>query len=132
MTSQNLSTQLRALVVDDNILNRKIHERMLNGLGVECMVVANGKEAVDVHFYGQSFDLILMDKDMPIMNGIEATKELRSMGINSLIVGVSSRSMEAEIREFMEAGLNDYHVKPLTTHKLASIIHNINPNYATK
>ncbi|MED6132988.1 hypothetical protein PIB30_024065 [Stylosanthes scabra] len=108
MTSQNLSRQLRGLVVDDNILNRKIHERMLNGLGVECMVVANGKEAVDVHCYGQSFDLILMDKDMPIMNGIQtmmgelttakgdveppasasyaATKELRSMGISSMIV----------------------------------------------
>ncbi|KAL1350123.1 hypothetical protein HN51_014273 [Arachis hypogaea] len=125
MTSRNLSTQLRALVVDDNMINRKIHQKMLNGLGVECMGVANGKEAVDVHCYGQSFDLILMDKDMPIMNGIEATKKLRSMGICSMIVGVSSRSMEVEIREFMEAGLNDYHEKPLTTAKLASIIHHI-------
>ena len=71
MTPRDLATQLTALVVDDNILNRKIHQKLLNSVGVECMGVGNGKEAVDVHCCGRSFDLILMDKDMPVMNGIE-------------------------------------------------------------
>ncbi|QCD97815.1 CheY-like superfamily [Vigna unguiculata] len=89
------------------------------------------KLSVDIHRYGRRFDLILMDMDMPIMNGIQATKELRSMGIGSMIVGVSSRCTETEIRKFMESGLNDYHEKPLNTAKLNSILDKMNPNFTT-
>lgn len=71
LMAPHLATQLTALVVDDNILTRKIHQKLLNSVGVKNQGVGNGKEAVDIHCYGQSFDLILMDKDMPIMNGIE-------------------------------------------------------------
>ncbi|KAL2344953.1 hypothetical protein Fmac_006238 [Flemingia macrophylla] len=127
--NQNLTIQLTALVVDDNKVNRKIHQKMLDNVRVKNLGVKNGKEAVDIHCDGRRFDLILMDLDMPIMNGIEATKELRSMGISSMIVGVSSRCTEAEIQKFMEAGLNDYHEKPLNIAKLSSILHMINPNY---
>lgn len=70
---QNLAThQITALVVDDNALNRKIHQQLLNSAGVKNVQVAgNGKEAVDIHRRGQRFHLILMDRDMPIMNGVE-------------------------------------------------------------
>lgn len=68
---QNFGSKLTALVVDDNMINRKIHQKMLNNFGVKTHGVENGKEAVDIHWYGQKFDLILMDMDMPIMNGIE-------------------------------------------------------------
>ena len=63
--------QLTALVVDDDMMVRMIHRKMLNSVGVKNQVVENGKEAIDIHRSGQSFDLILMDMDMPIMNGIE-------------------------------------------------------------
>ncbi|KAK7245267.1 hypothetical protein RIF29_40105 [Crotalaria pallida] len=126
MAPHDLATQLTALVVDDNTINRRIHQKLLKNAGVKNQAVGNGKEAVDIHCYGQSFNLILMDMDMPIMNGIEATKKLRSMGICSMIVGVSSRSMESEIQEFMDAGLDDYQVKPLTNAKLTSILDKIN------
>lgn len=63
--------QLTALVVDDDIIVRTVHQKMLNSVGVKNQVVENGKEAIDIHNCGQSFDLILMDMDMPIMNGIE-------------------------------------------------------------
>ncbi|XP_027349098.1 two-component response regulator 24-like [Abrus precatorius] len=132
MASQNLVTHLTALVVDDNILNRKIHQEMLKSAGVKNQGVKNGKEAVDIHCHGQRFDLILMDMDMPIMNGIEATKELRLMGVRSMIVGVSSHSREAEIRKFMEAGLDDYQEKPLNPAKFSSILNRINPNFTGK
>jgi len=68
---QNIVSKLTALVVDDNIINRKIHQKMLDKFGVKSQGVENGKEAVDIHWCGQKFDLILMDMDMPIMNGIE-------------------------------------------------------------
>lgn len=71
MEPQSSGTQLTALVVDDNILNQKIHQKLLNRVGVNTHVAGNGKEAVDIHCSGQRFDLILMDMDMPIMNGIE-------------------------------------------------------------
>ncbi|XP_022728469.1 two-component response regulator ARR22-like [Durio zibethinus] len=122
------SAKITALVVDDDMINRTIHHRLLDNLGIENEVVCDGKEAVDVHCAGKSFDLILMDLDMPVMNGIEATRRLREMGIRSLIAGVSSRSVEQEVREFMEAGLDDYQEKPLTMPKLVSIIRKINPN----
>ncbi|KAG5043664.1 hypothetical protein JHK87_007579 [Glycine soja] len=103
-----------------------VHRKMLNSVGLKIQVAENGKEAVEIHRSGQSFDLILMDRDMPVMNGIEATKTLRSMGINSTITGVSTRSVTAHIREFMEAGLDDYLENPLTLVKLTSIIHKMN------
>ncbi|KAE9585509.1 hypothetical protein Lal_00017926 [Lupinus albus] len=130
LASQDMATaHLTALVVDDNMMNRKIHQKLLKNAGIQNQGVGNGKEAVDIHCYGQIFDLILMDMDMPIMNGIQATKKLRSMGISSMIVGVSSRSMESEIQQFMEAGLDDYQVKPLTKTKLTSILDKINHNF---
>lgn len=63
--------KITALVVDDNMVVRAIHHRLLQDLGIENQVAVNGKEAVDVHSSGQYFDLILMDMDMPVMNGIE-------------------------------------------------------------
>ncbi|KAK7378549.1 hypothetical protein VNO80_03992 [Phaseolus coccineus] len=132
MAPRNFGTQITALVVDDNVLNRRIHQKLLESAGVRNQEgVANGKEAVDIHCHGRRFDLILMDMDMPIMNGIEATKELRSMGIGSMIVGVSSRCTETEIRKFMESGLNDYHEKPLNSAKLNSILDKMNPSFTS-
>ncbi|KAK2417957.1 Two-component response regulator 24 [Trifolium repens] len=119
---QNFASELTALVVDDKKSYQKIHQMMLNNFGVKSHVVENGKEAVDIHLHGKKFDLILMDMDMPIMNGIEATKELRAMGVCSTIVGVTSRSTETEMLNFMEAGLDDYQEKPLTKPKLSSIL----------
>ncbi|XVF72148.1 hypothetical protein PTKIN_Ptkin12aG0096900 [Pterospermum kingtungense] len=128
LSRRGQSTKITALVVDDSIINQSIHHKLLDNLGIENEVVGNGKEAVDIHFAGKNFDLILMDMDMPVMNGIEATRKLREMGIRSMIAGVSSRSMEQEIREFVEAGLDDYQEKPLTMTKLISIIRKINLN----
>lgn len=69
--SGRVSEKKTALVVDDNSVNQTIHHRLLDKLGIENQVVENGKEAIDVHCSGKNFDLILMDLDMPVMNGIE-------------------------------------------------------------
>ncbi|XVF32270.1 hypothetical protein REPUB_Repub17cG0067400 [Reevesia pubescens] len=74
------------------MINRTIHHKLLDNLGIENEVVVNGKEAVDVHYSGKNFDLILMDMDMPIMNGIKAMRKLREIGIPSVIVGVITLS----------------------------------------
>lgn len=64
-------SNLTALVVDDNFVNQNIHHKLLDRLGIKNDVVCNGKEAVDVHCSGRNYDLILMDMDMPVMNGIQ-------------------------------------------------------------
>ncbi|WCJ38158.1 Two-component response regulator 24 [Euphorbia peplus] len=116
---------MRALVVDDDTINRMIHCRLLQNLGIEYEQVKNGKEAIDIHSSGSFFDLILMDLDMPILNGIQATKQLRAMGIGSTIAGVSTHSKEEQVQEFIKAGLDDYQQKPLTLTKLIAILHKI-------
>lgn len=63
--------KMTALVVDDNMINRTIHRRLLDSLEIENEGAGNGKEAVDIHHSGKMFDLILMDMDMPVMNGTE-------------------------------------------------------------
>ncbi|XP_038896434.1 two-component response regulator 24 [Benincasa hispida] len=120
--------KIKALVVDDDKTNQMIHHRLLEKLGIENQVVGNGKEAIDIiHSFGEaSFDLILMDMDMPIMNGIQATRELRGMGVQCGIAGVSSHTKEKKKQEFIEAGLDDYQEKPLTSLKLLSILNNLN------
>lgn len=80
--------KITALVVDDNMVIRAIHHRLLKDLGIENQVAVNGKEAVDVHSSGQYFDLILMDMDMPVMNGIEVLLLLLYLHLFYLIVTI--------------------------------------------
>lgn len=63
--------EISALVVDDTMTNRKITQAQLKKIGVKSQAVTNGSEAVELHCNGQHFDLIIMDRDMPIMNGVE-------------------------------------------------------------
>lgn len=84
---KNMESKIRALVVDDSNINRTIHHKLLKKLGIENQVVGNGKEAVDVHSSGNYFDLILMDMDMPIMNGIQVILHSYSFFTFSLMAG---------------------------------------------
>ncbi|XP_030549473.1 two-component response regulator 24-like [Rhodamnia argentea] len=107
----SLNGEVTALVVDDDKVSQMIHHQLLKILGIENHVVGNVKEAVEIHSSGKKFILILMDRDRPVMNGIE---KLRDMGVRSTISGVSSHSLSEERQEFIDAGLDDYHEKPLT------------------
>lgn len=71
MREESLKMKIKALIVDDNMVNRAIHQKLLDNLGIETEMVANGKQAVDLYSAGKIFDLILMDMEMPVMNGLE-------------------------------------------------------------
>ncbi|KAI5671034.1 hypothetical protein M9H77_11398 [Catharanthus roseus] len=109
----NPSKKISVLVVDDDPMVRRINNAFLNKYKLETQVAKNGKEAVEFCISGNCFDLILMDMEMPIMDGPQATKELRAMGVNSRIVGLTSRNLESEKKAFIEAGLDDCLEKPL-------------------
>ncbi|XVF30956.1 hypothetical protein REPUB_Repub16aG0103800 [Reevesia pubescens] len=116
------------LVVDDDPLIRTLHDMHLKKFGLKPQVVENGKKAVDLCHFGATFNLILMDKEMPVMDGAEATKELRAMGVNSMIVGVTSRDLPYEKQAFMEAGLDYCFEKPLTSEKISFLLQKLNKN----
>ncbi|XVF42385.1 hypothetical protein PTKIN_Ptkin01aG0357900 [Pterospermum kingtungense] len=116
------------LVVDDDPLVRLIHDMHLKQLGLTVQVVENGKKAVDLCRFGATFNLILMDKEMPVMDGAEATKQLRAMGVKSMIAGVTSRDLPYEVQDFMEAGLDYCFEKPLTTDIIRFLLQELNKN----
>ncbi|KAK4488132.1 hypothetical protein RD792_003874 [Penstemon davidsonii] len=118
----NSTKKIRALVVDDDRLVRRIHGMLLTRFGMETNAVENGKEAVDLFASGKCYDLVFMDMDMPIMDGPKATQMLREMGVSSTIVGVTSRSLETETQAFMEAGLDACWEKPLTRAGIISLL----------
>ncbi|XP_048500191.1 two-component response regulator 24 [Beta vulgaris subsp. vulgaris] len=119
----NTIKKFKALVVDDDSINRAINMKFLGRNGFEIIKIAkNGQEAVEYFHAGDKFDLVVMDMEMPIMDGIQATKEIRAMGVKSLIIGMSASSSQAKIQEFVSAGLDDFYAKPMNMAKLAAIM----------
>ena len=121
----NLPENLFVLVADDNEINQRSVERIL--LYQECHVtmVENGKEALEkigLH----PFDIILMDMNMPVMDGIEATRALKSMDdpkINSIpVVGLTASTDEESIRRFYESGIVDHITKPFKKYEFLKTI----------
>jgi CheY-like chemotaxis protein len=112
----------RVLVVDDAISNRKVLCRLLRNNGYDCVEMENGAEAVSLLKETPPalcpFDFILMDYEMPIMNGPEATKVLRALGLKVPIIGVTGNVMVEDSRDFITNGANFVLHKPLSIEKL--------------
>lgn len=99
------------LLVEDNPTNQKIALKLLNKLNLKVIIANNGQEALDV--YDQSdVQLILMDIQMPIMDGVEACKKLREMDVTVPIIALTANVMEEEIKNYLEAGMNSHLSKP--------------------
>nr|TKR79727.1 uncharacterized protein D5086_0000269890 [Populus alba] len=118
--SGDSSIKYHVLVVDDDSEGRETLRELFMSLKSETtptldvQVAKNGKEAVYLHLAGASFDMIVMDDLMPVMNGIEATKQLFGMGVVSYIVGVGDDTVK---QAFIDAGIDQYIEKPLTPAK---------------
>ncbi len=117
-----LQADTRILLVEDNPINCMVMSGMLKRLGGAAPTVAvNGEEAL-ARMAEASFDLILMDSQMPVMDGLEATRRLRSQGFTLPIIGVSAGAMDEERRAMLDAGVNDYVLKPVELHALAAVL----------
>ncbi|XP_019169116.1 PREDICTED: two-component response regulator ARR22-like isoform X2 [Ipomoea nil] len=125
MDSKNVGKGLTALVVEDSPILQLVHKTLLKKYGVEVQVVNNGEEAVVLHRSGARFDLLLMDKEMPIKDGVNATKELREMGVKSMIVGATSHGPGPVRDEFLAAGLDECLVKPLRAEVVLGVINKL-------
>ncbi|MBL8691739.1 MAG: PAS domain S-box protein [Rhodospirillaceae bacterium] len=106
---------IRVLLAEDNLINQKVVTGILKNHGHQVDVVENGALAVEA-IKAQAYDLVLMDVHMPVMDGILATRMIRSFTgeqANVPIVAVSAGAMEAEIQACLAAGMTDFVVKPV-------------------
>lgn len=114
---------LRILVVEDTALHQMLANRLLAKDGHEVTLRKNGKEAVTALDEGLEVDLVLMDVDMPVMDGLTATQQIRTRegpaGRHRLIIALTASSTAAECEA---AGMDAFLSKPLTLHDLYEII----------
>ncbi|GJJ03587.1 hypothetical protein RugamoR64_41250 [Duganella rhizosphaerae] len=105
---------LRLLLVEDNPLNQQVASALLQLEGAEVDVANNGREGVDQVMSGPTYDAVLMDMQMPVMDGNEATRLLRAQGYTGLpILALTANVLEAERDECRAAGVDDFIAKPI-------------------
>lgn len=120
-----MKQDIKILIADDYIDNRTLLKEIIEILGFQYALVENGLEAVEA-LKKDYFDIILMDIEMPVMNGIEATKEIRNtfdvMKKDIPIIAISAHNPEHFSEKFKVVGFNDYISKPYSIEKLIDII----------
>jgi two-component system, sensor histidine kinase and response regulator len=109
----------RILLADDNELNRDLAGELLGDLGISVTMAINGREAVD-RVLTEPFDLVLMDIQMPVMDGVEATRLIRAdQRFSKLpIVAMTANAMAADYKKSLDAGMNDHLTKPINPNTL--------------
>jgi len=107
---------LRILVAEDNIINQRLAAALLKKMGHQVAVAANGREALEQWIQG-NFDLILMDVQMPEMDGTEATARIRALeaqsGKHVPIIALTANAMSGDRSRYLDAGMDDYITKPI-------------------
>ncbi len=107
---------LRALLVEDNPTNRLVASKMLEAMGVQVTMAEHGGLGVDAARTG-GFDLILMDVQMPVMDGLEATRRIRALGgpqAGVPIIGLTANAMAHQREAYMAAGMDGLVAKPIS------------------
>jgi PAS domain S-box-containing protein len=111
------------LLVEDNKINQLVAKKMFSKINCDYDVAQNGQECLDL-LEKQKFDLILMDCQMPIMDGFEATLKIREQGDSTPIVALTANVQETERQRCLEVGMNDFLSKPYKLNELRTIIFN--------
>gem|GEM_PF-1816205 len=129
-------TNIRILLVEDNVTNQLVAKGILNKLGLKVDVVANGAEAVSA-LEDLAYDLVLMDCQMPVMDGYEATRQIRKPASAALnhrvpIIAMTANAMQGDREKCLESGMNDYVSKPVSPQALATVLDKWLPNEASE
>ena len=116
---------LRVLVAEDNAVNQKLAETILDRAGHQVVMVDDGRQAVAA-IQREGFDIVLMDIQMPVMGGFEAAHLIRehesSTGVRTPIIAVTARAMKGDREACLEAGMDGYVPKPIQSRKLLALI----------
>jgi CheY-like chemotaxis protein len=121
----------KILVAEDNKANQLFMELTLKKLGLSAEIAADGVEAVE-KFRRNRYDLILMDENMPRLNGIAATRQIRQIEKEegrtpTPIVSLTANALKEDRERFIEAGMNDYLAKPLDPDALVTTLRDLLP-----
>ncbi len=127
----------RVLLVEDNEVNQIISKAILKQLGCEITLANDGQEAIKA-FSSAPFDLILMDCNMPIMDGFEATQQIRNLEHQQNIttpipiIALTAHAFDEIKQQCLDAGMNEYLSKPFDKHQLAKLINQLLPEHEIK
>ncbi|KAK4234754.1 hypothetical protein C8A03DRAFT_46978 [Achaetomium macrosporum] len=119
-----VSTVKNLLVVEDNLINQKVMIGMLRSIGFKNIgLAANGEEAVKmVRGKPAAYDLVLMDINMPLMDGYQATRNIRAGGILVPIVAMTAYALKGDKEKCLDHGMNDYITKPVNKTRLITVL----------
>ena len=126
------SGKKRILVAEDNATNQFTLLKILEKLGYRVDCVADGKEALDALRH-LPYDLVLMDCQMPRMDGFEATRELRKQDEaygRIPVIAITAKAIKGDREKCLDAGMNDYLSKPVEVDQLAAMLENWLPDTA--
>lgn len=117
------TTQRRGevLLVEDNAINRQVAQSLLEQIGMTVSVAENGLQALEA-LRMRTFDLVLMDMQMPVLDGLAATRRIRQDGIHTRIVGLTANAFASDREACLGAGMDDFVTKPVTRAKLEALI----------
>jgi signal transduction histidine kinase/FixJ family two-component response regulator len=111
----------KVLVVEDNQVNQQLLRMFLEKIDVDITIVENGKEAVE-RALSEHFDLILMDIQMPVMDGVEATKMLRDNDYKKPIVALTANIMKEDVDNYYSVGCDEFLAKPIDSQKFYQVV----------
>ncbi len=122
MSEQSYLSQCRILVAEDNLVNQKVIKAILDRAGICFVLVQNGQEAFH-RYQTDSFDLVLMDCQMPVIDGLEATSSIRQFEIQEKrkrcpIVALTANAMSGDRDKCLKAGMDDFLPKPFKNQDL--------------
>jgi CheY-like chemotaxis protein len=120
---------LRILLAEDNVVNQKLALRILQQMGYRADLASNGSEAVD-SVRRQTYDVVLMDVQMPEMDGLEASRRICASAAASArprIVAMTANAMQGDREMCLEAGMDDYITKPIRVERLVEALDRVPP-----
>ncbi len=122
-----LLKEFRILMVEDNLINQKISKITLEKSGCKLDVASNGKEGLEKYIQ-KPYDLILMDIQMPVMDGLEATRQIRKFEKergerHAFIVALTANALESDRKKAMTVGMDGFIAKPFNPKELFKILH---------
>jgi PAS domain S-box-containing protein len=126
-TDAGTQRKLNVLLVEDNAINQKLAIALLERWGHHVMVAENGLLALDL-VAAYPFDVVLMDMMMPVMDGLEATQQIRAMPTKAAllpIIAMTANAMESDRERCLQAGMNDYISKPIKASELQQLLQTV-------